>query len=114
MIDLMEEFERIINIHFQDISNTLTPPFDTEDFWFISFPMTEITRNIGIREELKFYLLISIPITGRAGSFIRIETKMTHSKSKIFAIRSTSKKFPNVIKGSDKSSWTGSRSFSYA
>jgi hypothetical protein len=70
MIDLMEEFECIIDIHFQDIRNTLASPFDAEDFWLISFPMTEIARNISIRQELKFYFFVSIAIAGRAGSFI--------------------------------------------
>lgn len=49
MIDLMEELECVINIHFQDISDAFASPFDAEDFWLISFPMTEIARNIGIR-----------------------------------------------------------------
>jgi len=110
----MEELERIINIHFQDIGNTFVPPFDAEDFWLISFPMTEIAGNIGIRQKLKLYFFISIAIAGRTGSFIRIETKVTHIEAKIFAVRSPCKKFPNMIKGSNKRSWTGSRSFSYA
>lgn len=111
MIHLMEEVQSFVDIHIQDLTNRLPSPSDRENFRFIPFSLTQFTRNIGIRQKLEFNLFVSIPITGRAGTFFRIKAEMRIRKAQILRFGRSCIEQPDFVKDTHKSCRAASRSF---
>lgn len=104
MIDFRKKFQSVLYIHMQDLIDAFASPFDSEDFCLVSFSITQFARNIGVRQKLQFHFFVSITITSRTSSFIRIETIIARIESQIFAFRRSCKELSDAIEGADKSS----------
>ncbi len=114
MINFRKEVQGVFDVHSQYFGNVFPSSFDCQDFRFISFAIAQFARDIGIRQKLQFYLFVSVSVTGRTCSFIRIEAEIARVESKIFAIRRSRIQLPDMIKGADKGSRAGSRRFADA
>ena len=111
MIHLMEEVQSFIDIHIQDLTNRLPSPSDGENFRFIPLSLTELTRNIGVRQKLQFNLFVAVPITSRTGTFFRIKAEMRVRKAQILRFGRSCIEQSDFVKDAHKSCRAASRSF---
>ena len=86
MINLGEEVQGIADIHAEDFRDGFASSLDSQDLGLVSFSGAEFARDIRVRKELQFYLLVAIAVAGRARSFIRIEAEIACVESEIFAV----------------------------
>jgi hypothetical protein len=86
MVHLFEEDECVFDIHIEDLVDAFATSFDAEDLRFVSASLTELTRDVGIGEELEFDLFVTISITLGTAAFFAIEREVSCIETEIFCL----------------------------
>ena len=94
---MFKKFTGLIHGHFQYISNAFSFKGCFQGFPIVTFPLTNLTGNIDIRQEVQFDLDDTIPLAGFTTPALYIKAKAAFFVSPGFGLFAFGKDFPNGI-----------------
>ena len=109
---MLEEFNSLVNGHFQHIVNALALVVDFESFTVVALALADFAWNINIGEEMHFYLDDTVALTSLAASALDIEGESSACVAVSTGVGSLGKKVTDIAEHACISSRIGAWSAS--